>query len=388
MTPTHGCAFMGACRSALGISDSVVIAHSTAGCAHGAARLHMQQNMDDARLLSTDICEDSVIGGGTGKLREAIAYALEKYAPPVIFVVSGCTTVIMEDDAAGVAAEFDNTDTPIILISGAGFAGSYKEGAANTLEALAARMRPSPKSPNSVNLIGLHSDDFLHRGDLSAIETSLGDQVSVNCVVAGDTYERIISAPGAALNVVFHGYERLAEYMKDKFGTPYATVEYPYGAAAASDFVRAVYGALGLSPGKRIRALEEHVYERLSPYVTHIRHLLNAPCAVIGNRLFGAAMKTFLESELGMCAELFCTDDIRDMREIEESLLSSPVAMVFGSSYTTYLSAKLDVPHFTFCYPVTDKLTISPKAYAGYAGCLYLIEDIINLAAEYDARNT
>jgi nitrogenase molybdenum-iron protein beta chain len=374
---------MGACRCALGITDSVVIAHSVAGCGHGVNRMHMQQDMDDTRLLSTGLYEDDIIGGGEKKLREAIRYALDVCNPSVVFVVCGCTPQIMEDDVAGIIAQMD-TNVPLIALLAPGFQGNCHTGTQNALLSLVGLIEPTQMRDKTVNLIGLFPDDFQMTGDVAQIKRLLSPFIHLNAIFPCAPLKAVRTMASASLNLVLPGFEEVGRYMKDTFGVPYLVVSYPYGLEASSRFAQQVYSFFGLSDDSLMRENEQTVLEKLLPFQSHIRQLLAAPCAVIGDSNQGVALQAFLDRELAMCVELFDTKDYGDLHEIEKKLADSPVALLFGDSFSKGIAQKMDIPHINYCYPVVDQITCSARGYAGYEGCLYLVEDIINTIIRYD----
>lgn len=384
MIPTKGCSFQIACRHALGITDSVVIAHSVAGCAHGAARMFMQSRTEDARLISTGIYEEDLIHGGESKLRAALNYALEQYHPSVVIVVAGCTPQIMSDDITGIISKVQS-NISILSISAAGFdKKSTAAQPAKVLQAAASCMTQGKIIQNSVNLIGLFPDDYRMDSDLPVIRALLGPEVSVNAIYAFDSFEHICQIPNGALNVVWRGCEEDGVLLQSLFHTPYVVSDYPYGVEGTSRFLRTVFSCLGLSAEEKIRGLEETVYARLAPFHSHVSQLLGAPCAVIGTQTSGGSLTTMLREELGMCVKLFDTERYPDFSEIERQLAASPIAMLFGDSFAQGMARRLGIPLFRCCYPVTDRVTFGRKPYAGYTGFLNLLEDIINLAMEHD----
>jgi nitrogenase molybdenum-iron protein alpha/beta subunit len=380
--------------------------------------MHLQQDKDDTRLISTNIYEDDIISGGEKKLREAIRYSLDACSPSVVFVVCGCTTQIMMDDVVGLITEMD-TGTPIIPLFAPGFQGNYNTGVQSALLSLAALMEPTPEQElrdqgpekpardglaqgwlaqkpcagptqeqgQSVNLIGLFPDDFQVANDIAQIARLLGPLIHLNAVFPFAPLKAVRVMPFASLNLVLPGFEGLGKHMEKTFDVPYITVRYPYGLEASSRFVRQVYSFFGLPCDAIVDENEQDVLERLLPFQDHIKHLLAAPCAVIGDGNQGRALHAFLDKELAMCVELFDTGEYGDLHEIGQKLATSPVALLFGDSFSKGIAREMGIPHINYRYPVVDQITCSARCYAGYEGCLYLVEDIINTVLRHDTEH-
>jgi nitrogenase molybdenum-iron protein beta chain len=381
--PTQGCALFGAYRAAVGVTDGAVIVHSVTGCNYGTLRMHMQSRLDDVRQLSTVIYEEDLIFGNRDKLEEAIGYALEAYKPAVLFVIAGCIPEIVGDDLdgwmGGIASE-----VPVILVRAPGFKGSYTQGLLDVIAKLVDYMEPATPAtpePRSVNLVGLCSDDLRVDNDLAALRALLAlpsAGITLNAVIPYGSFEELQRVPRAALNVVFPGFEPVGKLLLERFGTPYKVLAYPYGLHATSAFVQELAQAFGLDVAAQIREQEDTILSKLLSVKSYVGHPRQQSCAVIGNNPFACSLEEMLSKELGMNVMLFETSEHKDFVAIEAAIKKSRCKLIFGDSFSRGIAETLGIPHITFCYPVVDRIDISPKTYVGYTGLLYLLEDIIN----------
>jgi nitrogenase molybdenum-iron protein beta chain len=359
-----------------------VVVHSVTGCLYGAVRPHIQSRLNDMRQLSSVVYETESVMGGGKKLGEAMRYALDNFKPSVLFVLSGCIPEIIGDDIVA-AAEDVASAVPVIPLRVPGFKDDYETGMLRAVEKLTDYMAPSETIPNSVNLIGICSDDFHIDADMPVLKALLGPDLHLNAVLCYDTFDKIRNAPRAACNIVFPGFKTIGELMLQKFGIPFKVVGYPYGMAATSDFVRTVHEPFGIECGEINKKNEDALLQKLSPVSNYIGNLGQVPCAVVGNRLFGGAMTKVLSSELGMSAVFYDTGEYRDFREIERKIEASPAAIIFGDSFSRGIADRLHIPHISCFYPVLDRIACSPGTYAGYEGLTYLIEDVVNAAMNF-----
>jgi len=378
--PTLSCPLLGAYRGSAGVEGGVVVVHSITGCLYGAARPHIQSRWHDLPHLSTVVYENEVVMGGEARLRETIQWALDNYHPSVLFVVNGCIPEIIGDDMAAIASEFANGPVPVIALSAPGFNGDETTGLLEVMRRLVGCMQAGTKRPHSVNLLGLCADDFQIDNDIKEMRSMLAPTITVNAVISYDNFENIIHAPRAEYNIVFPGFESIGELMQKEFDLPYKVLEYPYGMALSTAFIRESHALFGLDATKVTAQHEGELLRRLSPVANFVNNLGHIPCAVIGNRLFGGAMNHMLCDEMGMNVAFYDTSIYRDYYEIGKQLETGATCLIFGDTFSRGIAEKLDIPHISSFYPVLDRITCSPRTYAGYTGLSYLLEDIVNAA--------
>ncbi len=168
--PLHGCAFAGAVNTTTGISGSVTIAHGPVSCSYIAFQTILASGIKMARrwnffsenqlapaLVSTDMDENSVIHGGTGKLSEKLEQVLKSH-PEAIFIATTCPAGIIGDDIKAVIddAAKKYPMIPIIPITTDGnIMGDYMQGVMNAcIEGAASLIDPECRPcGDKVNII-------------------------------------------------------------------------------------------------------------------------------------------------------------------------------------------------------------------------------------------
>ncbi|OPX43376.1 nitrogenase iron-iron protein beta chain [Ruminiclostridium hungatei] len=388
MSLCKSCKLFGAYRAAVSITDSAVLIHSTIGCNWGTSTFHNTSKLMDIRQCSSVIYEEDIVYGGRRTLEKALREVCDNYDSSVVFVLTGCVAEIMEDDIEGIIRD-TNCNKDIKIIKSAGFKGDMLSGMEDAMRLLADNMKPAAPKKNSINLIGLFSDDFKIDADLKAVRKLLGRQIQINCVMPYDSYEKIQEAPGACLNVVFSGFEPVGAYMQERFGTPYIVAEYPYGIGNSKKFCKAIYDALNIKSHFSLDALERITLERLEHAFDYVKKFYGMPAAVVGDGVRAASLKAFLESELGLNVEVFLNSfhDTKN-RDFDKEIELSNSIMIFGSSFERGWADRYNIPLIRYTYPVFDSISIGNKNYAGFSGVINLVEDMVNSIMTMEYRRS
>jgi len=272
-------------------------------------------------------------------------------------------------------------------VKAAGFKGDMASGVDDALKILLDQMRVQKRKHNSINLVGIFSDDFKGDADLNSIKVMLGERIEINSVIPYDNYAKILEAPRAALNVVFEGFEYVGIYMEQKFGLPYVVVNFPYGIEGSKEFVRKVAAALDLTMDEHLGEMEKTTVKKLEMVYGYVHKLYGMPVAVRGDRVRAKGLRSFLQNELGMNAEVFSAgsaDNAED--DFEKSVEESNAVIVFGSSYERGLADRLAVPLIRYTYPVFDSISIGNRSYAGFEGTVNLVEELVNVTMTANYR--
>jgi len=380
------CRLFGAYRVVISIKDSVILIHSTVGCNWGTLAFHMSSKINDIRQTSTVIYEEEILNGGEKILEEALENTVKRYEAKVIYVITGCIPEIINDDARKVISNFKlkNNLENIFLLNEPGFTDVAIRGMKSAFNLLIDEMKPREIINNSINLIGFFSDDYKVDSDLFNIENMLKDSVYINSIFPYDHYHNIMRVPSAMLNVVLDGFEFVGEMLKEKFGTPYITVSYPYGIVGSRNFINEILTSLSIEVPKSFYEKEILSLELFNKLHSFIEGFRGMPVAILGDKARIYGLKNFLEIELGMVVDvLIDTEQKKDSEVIRDEVVRSNSVMIFGSSFERGLANELDIPFLQYTYPVFDKISISKSGYAGVEGMIFLFEDILNLTYFY-----
>ena len=378
MKPLKSCMLFGSYHALSGIKDAVILFHSVIGCNFGVMGPHLLQDMSLIRQSSTVISDREVIYGGEDQIRKAVGLAKRLYHPSAVFVVSGCVPEITGDDGRSVCAGMSTEDCPVVYVPSPGFLkdefGGY-EDAAKLLSSLAYDCEPDEKP--RVNILGLSADDPRAESDIMAIGEMLPG-VKLGYVSSSCALKDVRELGRASLNLVIGRGEALAKALRDRFGTPYELISYPYGITGMTELTEAVKRHLDTDlSGVRERFLAEST-PPLEKIFSYVQALYAMPAAVIAERSKAEGLKRFLTKELGMDVEAYAREDFRDAEEIYDRIRSSEAAVIFGSGYEKPLAEELCIPLVRMCYPVLDRICVSGRGYVGGMGTVCLVEDMLN----------
>lgn len=421
--PRTACALAGALAVIGNLPEVIPIIHTTLGCggnlgnsiAFGAGYLGGGYCNGPASP-SSGITETEIVFGGADRLAEQIRNTLELIDGKLYVVATGCMTEMIGDDVAGVVSEFAVEGKPVLTVSTPSFKGDSYHGYEIVLDGIFNKfLRATPeRNPRLVNLFGLVPGyDPFFRGDLEEIErllTRLG--LAVNTFFTpGQTYENILSAPGAALNIVLSRAWGIvfAERFEETHGTPYWAGDLPIGPEATDRFLREMGERFDLDPEALIREENQRFYG-------YFERGADAFCdgdfkyyaVTVTNANYAIPVARFVSRELGwVLADSFVTDQLSveqrarlhetdvpltfltGAQEIARAIsLRNPQnrgqryfdelspLFIIGSTLEKRTAAARGAKHLAVSFPAYDRF-ITDRGYAGYRGGLHLFEDLV-----------
>ncbi|MDR3149729.1 MAG: nitrogenase iron-molybdenum cofactor biosynthesis protein NifE, partial [Oscillospiraceae bacterium] len=230
----RACVYCGARVVLNPITDAYHIVHGPIGCAAYTwdIRGSLTSGSDLYRhSFSTDLRETDVIFGGEKKLAAAIDEIMAKAElnPKVFFIYCTCIVGVIGDDVEAVCRDVESRyNIRCIAVKAPGFSGTKSQGYKLACDAITELMLPHKtcEEYDGVNILG----DYNLAGEMWIIKGYL-EQLGIPVVatITGDSsYDTLIQAPKAALNVVQCAGSSmyLAERMKDEFGIPYEKVSF------------------------------------------------------------------------------------------------------------------------------------------------------------------
>jgi nitrogenase molybdenum-iron protein alpha/beta subunit len=160
--PYLRCAFNGAALTALGISNSALLAHSPQGCEYLVNNAFASQECDymETMTLCTKLCVDEIVHGGEDILARTIR-EVKDLPISALFVLSACGPEIVGDDIVGVCEALQpEVKFRLVPIESAGFRGSQYDGIDIALDTILKKLVKNDveKIPGSVCLIAPHAN--------------------------------------------------------------------------------------------------------------------------------------------------------------------------------------------------------------------------------------
>ena len=173
--------------------------------------------------------------------------------------------------------------------------------------------------------------------------------------------------------------EALAKKLKERFGTPYEVISYPYGLTGCDELCSSLEKTFGLDLEHVREDFRKTTSQRLEKAFSFIQAFYAMPAAVVADRARAEGMARFLSREMGMdiCVKA-CREDMKDAEDTYDLIRASEAAMIFGSGFEKPLAEEMGIPLVRMCYPVLDRVTLSSRSYVGAEGSVCLAEDMIN----------
>ena len=230
--------------------------------------------------------QTEAVFGGTEKLKEAVAKAIER-KPGAVIVISSCTSGIIGDDLAA-AESLSTPEIPVIAIPADGdIAGDYMEGIRMAMHTLGERLidrsvRPSGKCVNFINETGVSNNHTVNYRIMESMLSKMG--ISVNCRFLGDAsadeMRNFLKAPLNILAADSADGRELESWLTEEYGCRFASSPFPVGEKNTRRFLEeigAFFGCADLVPDI-LRGEEEHYrsrIEELKPQLAGRRVLLS-----------------------------------------------------------------------------------------------------------------
>lgn len=224
---TH-CPLFGAAIAMKGITDGVMLVIGTDECAYYTKNFTINDSNFGGlkgRCLSLVLDQHDITFGCREKLEKAIEEIIDEYETSTIFLVTTCVIEITGDDidSLGVALS-EKYNLPILTVHTEHFrCDSHMPGLENVLTECGKLMNEAEKD-SSVNILGHRFGDIKKTEMYKLLEK---EEVKVNLQLPSKcTVEEISRGGKAKVNIVCDAIALpLAEYMKEKFNTPYVLFE-------------------------------------------------------------------------------------------------------------------------------------------------------------------
>lgn len=432
--PRTTCAQGGALATIGSLPDVVAISHAAEGCGgnlSGSISLNSGNNGEGFcggnQIPTSAIREKNVIFGGAERLKREIRSAEELIEAKLFVVITGCMTEIIGDDIESVVDEFYDAKTPVIAVNTPSFEGDAYSGYERVLDGVFNKYLETSdeKDPLLVNLFGVIPNfDPFYRGDLEEVARILKKTgLKVNTFFTPDqTFENILSAPKASLNIVLSPVWGVgfAKKFEAKHGTPYWVTSLPIGAVATERFLNELGEHIDVDKETVDKVIKEESDSYYGYFLRTLDIIVNAQffyyAATVTNSSYAVPLASYLKHELGwQTDDVYVTDILdkkavdrlkeafdaaetgaellfeTDTKKIEWSLRKrhprnqgeryfdqhSPFYLV-GSALEKYAAQDLGALTLAVSYPVYNRI-IADRGYAGYKGGLRLLEDLISV---------
>lgn len=274
----------------------MTIVHDASGCnstytTHDEPRWYQHDSM----IYISALTETDAILGNDARFVDDIVRAAEEMKPRFLALCGSPMPMMVGTDFDALAAELEQkTGLPVFGLHTNGM-NSYLNGASQALCAYLKRFCVDvDQKKKSVNIIGATPLDFSLNGSVSSIRNWLNNNGYnvVSCMAMDSFPEEIAQAGKASVNLVVSscGLES-AEYLKNRFGTPFVS-GVPYGKQFSARLLNALEQA-------------EQTGGKLSPHTA--RNVSEkGGIAVVGESITASSFATALEADCSLPVRVLC----------------------------------------------------------------------------------
>jgi len=430
INPIFTCQPAGAQYASIGIEDCIAIVHGGQGCVMFVRLLiaqHLKENFD---IASSSLHEDAAVFGAVHRVEEAVDVVLMRYPHvKVIPIITTCSTEVIGDDVDGVVRKLNEgllkekyagREVYLIPVHCPSFKGSQVTGYDVALEAFVQTLAKKDKPNGKINLI----TGWVNPGDVTAIKhllsvmevdaTVLFEIESFDSPLMPDasavshgstTVEELIGTANALGTIALNKYEggKAAHYLENEFGIPAIIGPAPIGIRNTDSFLQ----NLKKMTGKPIP--QSLVRERgiAIDALTDLTHMFFADkrVAIYGNPdlviglaefcidlemkpvllLLGDDNKSYVEDprikafqeKIDFDMEIICNSDLW---ELENRIKNKGLELdlILGHSKGRFISIDNNIPMVRVGFPTYDRAGLFRHPVVGYAGAIWLAEEIAN----------
>ena len=431
INPIFTCQPAGAQYASIGIEDCIGIVHGGQGCVMFVRLLFAQHFKDNFLLASSSLHEDAAVLGGVHRVEKAVDVLLMRYPEvKVVPIISTCSTEIIGDDIDGVVRKLNNgllkekyadREVYLIPIHTPSFKGSMIDGydvaVKEFVKALAKKEKPNGK----INLI----TGWVNPGDVKALKHLLSEMdVDANVLFEIESFDSPLMPDGEAVShgsttiddlkstanaigtIALNKYEggQAANYLEKEFGVPAVIGPTPIGIRNTDAFLANIKKMTGKSiPHSLVRERGIAI-----DTLTDLIHMFFADknVAIYGNPDLVIGLAEFcLDLEMKPVLLLLGDDNKtyskdRRIKELQEKVeygmeiiqnadlwdLESRIKnkeidldLIIGHSKGRFTSIDNDIPMLRVGFPVYDRAGYYRHPIVGYAGAIWLVEEMANV---------
>lgn len=430
INPIFTCQPAGAQYASIGIKDCIGIVHGGQGCVMFVRLLFAQHFKDNFLLASSSLHEDSAVLGGMHRIEQAIDVLLMRYPDvKVVPIISTCSTEIIGDDIDGVCRKltdgllkekYADREIHLIPISTPSFKGSmiygYDTAVQEFITYFAERAEPNGK----INLI----TGWVNPGDVTALKHLLSDMnIDSTVIFEIETFDSPLMPDGDAVShgsttiedmkgtanaigtIALNRYEggKAAHYLEKKFDVPAIIGPTPIGIRNTDTFLnnlkkltgKPIPESLVRERGVAIDALTDLVHMFFADKKVAI---YGNPDLVIGLAEFclDLEMKPVLLMIGDENLEYMKDQRLQDLQEQVEDMeiiqnadfwvLENKIKneeleldLIIGHSKGRFISIDYGIPMLRVGFPVYDRSGYYRHPVVGYAGAMWLAEEMANV---------
>jgi nitrogenase molybdenum-iron protein beta chain len=430
INPIFTCQPAGAQYVSIGIKDCIGIVHGGQGCVMFVRLLISQHLKESFEIASSSVHEDGAVFGALNRVEAAVDVLLMRYPDvKIIPIITTCSTEVIGDDVDGVViklnegllkTKYPGREVHLIPIHTPSFVGSMVTGYDLAVKDIVSYFAKKGEANGKINLI----TGWVNPGDVTALKHLLSEMQidatvlfeienfdsplmpSGNHVSHGNTtIEDLTGTANAIGTMALNVYEggKTAKYLENEFDVPAIIGPTPIGIRNTDTFLQ----NLKKMTGKPIP--ESLVRERglAIDALTDLTHLFLAgkKVAIYGNPDLVIGLTEFcLDLEMKPVLILLGDDHsgyVNDPRikafeekldykmeiitnadfwELENRIKNEGLELdlILGHSKGRFISIDNNIPMVRVGFPTYDRAGIYRHPVVGYAGAIWLAEEMAN----------
>jgi nitrogenase molybdenum-iron protein beta chain len=430
INPIFTCQPCGSQFVSIGIKDCIGIVHGGQGCVMFVRLLISQHLKESFDIASSSVHEEGAVFGAVKRVEEAVDVLLMRYPHvKVIPIITTCSTEVIGDDIDGLILKlnkgllknkYPGREVYLVPIHAPSFVGSmvtgYDQAVKDFVSFFAKKSTPSGK----LNLL----TGWVNPGDVTALKHLL-TEMQIDATVlfeiekfdspimptkrvvseGNTTVEDLVGTANARGTLALNRYEggKAAQFLEEKFGIPTIIGPTPIGIRNTDTFLH----HLKTLTGKPIPASLVRERGLALDALTDLTHMFLADkkVAIYGNPDLVIGLAEFcLDLEMKPVLLLLGDDhsgypnDPRikalqdkvdynleiitnaDLWELENRIKNAGLELdlILGHSKGRFISIDNDIPLVRVGFPTYDRAGLYRHPVAGYAGAIWLAEEMAN----------
>jgi nitrogenase molybdenum-iron protein beta chain len=430
INPIFTCQPCGSQYASIGIKDCIGIVHGGQGCVMFVRLLFSQHFKESFEIASSSVHEDGAVFGALNRVEEAVDVLLMRYPEvKVVPIISTCSTEVIGDDIDGVVRKLNSgllkekypgREVHLIPIHSPSFVGSMITGYDSAVLDIVAYFSKKTEPNGKINLI----TGWVNPGDVTAlkhlvqamdVEATVLFEIenfdapvmpSGNTVAHGDTTIADLQDTANAMGTIAHNcYEgaKAAKYLQKEFEIPAIIGPTPIGIRNTDTFLKNISAMTGKPIPESLVRERGIALDALSDLV----HMFFADkkVAIYGNPDLVIGLAEFcLDLEMKPVLLLLGDDNTNyakdprvaalkenvdygmeivtnaDLWELENRIKNDGLELdlMLGHSKGRFISIDYHIPMLRVGFPVYDRAGTHRYPVVGYAGALWLAEQMAN----------
>ncbi|WP_026883046.1 Fe-only nitrogenase subunit beta [Clostridium akagii] len=430
INPIFTCQPCGAQYASIGIKDCIAIVHGGQGCVMFVRLLFSQHFKESFEIASSSVHEDGAVFGALKRVEQAVDVLLMRYPNvKVIPIISTCSTEIIGDDIDGVVSKlnrgilkekYGDREVYLIPMHTPSFKGSMVSGYDLAVEEFVKAFAKKDKITEKLNLI----TGWVNPGDVTELKHLLSE-MNVDATVlfeiesfdsplmpdksevshGNTTIADLQGTANAIGTIALNRYEggKAAEYLENEFQVPAIIGPTPIGIRNTDTFLQNVKKFTG-KPIPQSLVRERGIAIDALTDITHM-FLAGKRVAIYGNPDLVIGLAEFcLDLEMKPVLLLLGDDnqgynkDPRikalkenvnydmevitnaDLWELENRIKNEGLELdlILGHSKGRFIAIDNDIPMLRVGFPTYDRAGLYRYPVVGYAGAMWLGEQIAN----------